>query len=232
MQENVLTSRSKNLWSSALSRKKKGSSLAEMLITVLLMGIVLTAVSSGTGAVIQAYRKIVMKAEAMTLMSTITNTINGELKNIANLDRAGFIDTNGDPIDYLAITDTVVLTDFQSGLRNYRIEIRNGCLNDDDKKAYLKYEDELSTGDFPAIVCSTKRNGTADPIPLQLVPSAAYTNKLKAYLVNSDGNGLGKIEYNKSAGTFHYKIRIVDRTKAGLNDYLVEQSCDVRPLNQ
>ena len=55
---------------------KRGSTLAEMLITVALMGIVLSAVTTGSYALMQTYQKIVKKAEAMLpyAHSTMTPT--------------------------------------------------------------------------------------------------------------------------------------------------------------
>ena len=215
--------------------QKIGSSLAEMLITVLLMGIVLSAVASGTGALIQCYRKIVLKSEAMTLMSMITNSINGELKNITRFERIDFMGDDGvtivsPPVDGSAC----YLKEFQSGLRNYRLSIANGLLSENGGNAVLlptstDSDGERTTDEFYAIVC--KPSKSTDVLPL--VSGASYTGKLKARLVPQvEGKPGTQIKYDSSTGLFSYKVQIADRTLDGFEHCLAEQECMVRSMNE
>ncbi|MCR5097195.1 MAG: prepilin-type N-terminal cleavage/methylation domain-containing protein [Erysipelotrichaceae bacterium] len=58
---------------------KRGFSLSETLITVLLLGIVLSGISGGIVAAKNAYEKVVMKADGMTLLSTVAVSIEADL---------------------------------------------------------------------------------------------------------------------------------------------------------
>ena len=95
----------------------KGASLSETLITVLLLSIVLVAVVSGIAAASNSYQKIVRKAEAMTLLSTISISMEADLASATNtpLNKPVTVtDSDGS-----SITKEVVL--FKSGLRGYNM---------------------------------------------------------------------------------------------------------------
>lgn len=66
----------------------KAFSLSETLVTVLLLSIVLSAVTVGIGAVINSYKKIVLKADGMTLLSTIAISIDADLSSATNYNSA------------------------------------------------------------------------------------------------------------------------------------------------
>ena len=59
---------------------KKGFSLSETLMTVLLMSIVLLAITSGASTIQNSYKKVTSKADALTLLSTVTTSINADLR--------------------------------------------------------------------------------------------------------------------------------------------------------
>lgn len=61
-------------------RTKKGFSMAEMMMTVLLMSIVLIGITSGAATIQKSYRKITNKANALTVLSTLASGINADLK--------------------------------------------------------------------------------------------------------------------------------------------------------
>lgn len=57
-----------------------GASLSETLVTVLLLSIILSAVVSGIPALMSAYRKVRLKAEAQTLLATAVTAVTDELR--------------------------------------------------------------------------------------------------------------------------------------------------------
>ena len=58
----------------------KGSSLAETLVAVALLSIVFVAVTVGMSTVISIYDKLIMKADALTLISTANTIITADLE--------------------------------------------------------------------------------------------------------------------------------------------------------
>lgn len=61
------------------NRNKRGASLAEMLVTVLILSIAMTAVAGGASSSVRIYRQLRQKANAQTLLSTQINTLSGYL---------------------------------------------------------------------------------------------------------------------------------------------------------
>jgi len=66
-------------------RSNKGFTLSETLITLLLMSIILTAVVTGISAASRAYRSIVLKADGMTLLSTVAVGMEADLSTATNI---------------------------------------------------------------------------------------------------------------------------------------------------
>ncbi len=66
--------------------EKKGFSLSETLVAMLLLSIVLSAVTAGITAVRNSYLKIIQKADAMTLLSTIAISMEADLSSAQNVE--------------------------------------------------------------------------------------------------------------------------------------------------
>ena len=60
---------------------RKGMSLTETLVTVLLISIIFIAVTSGISVVQHCYNIIVLKADALSLMSTVSMSIDADMKD-------------------------------------------------------------------------------------------------------------------------------------------------------
>lgn len=86
-------------------KSKQGASLAETLMTVLIMSIVLLAMTSGAGAVQRSYRKIVLKANAINLMSTLSTAINADLKYATDINT----DDDGNVISFYSKKRNIVM---------------------------------------------------------------------------------------------------------------------------
>lgn len=65
---------------------KHGASLAETLVTVLLLVIVLSAVTTGVHAMTTSYYQIRRKANAESLLMTASDIIRGDLRNATEID--------------------------------------------------------------------------------------------------------------------------------------------------
>ena len=80
-------------------RKTTGATLSETLVTVVLMSIVLAAVMTGIATASNSYRKIVVRADAMTLLSTISVGMEGDLslsQSQKNITVASNLETDTD----------------------------------------------------------------------------------------------------------------------------------------
>ena len=60
-------------------RSQKGFSLTELLVTLVLVGLITTAVAGGIGMVARSYTKVVDRADAEQLLSTTVSRITDEL---------------------------------------------------------------------------------------------------------------------------------------------------------
>ncbi|MGF6376135.1 prepilin-type N-terminal cleavage/methylation domain-containing protein [Clostridiales Family XIII bacterium PM5-7] len=59
---------------------KKGFTLSELLMVVLILGLLVTILGSGFGVVKEAYEKVTLKAEAQTLMATTVTKVKDEFR--------------------------------------------------------------------------------------------------------------------------------------------------------
>lgn len=75
---------------------KNGASLSETLVTVLLLGIVLSAVTTGVHAMSDSYFSIRRRADAESLLMTASDVISGDLRNVTSVDQ----DENGNKAYY------------------------------------------------------------------------------------------------------------------------------------
>jgi type II secretory pathway pseudopilin PulG len=76
----------------AKRNKKHGASLAEMLVTLLILSIAMLAVSGGAASSVRIYRQLCQKANAQTLLSTQINTLSGYLYD-SKVDTAKDLET-------------------------------------------------------------------------------------------------------------------------------------------
>ncbi|MBQ9327004.1 MAG: hypothetical protein IJ225_00520 [Solobacterium sp.] len=109
-----------------------GMSLAETLFAVALMGIVLVAVTTGVSTILNVYNNIVMKADALTLLSTVNTLITADLESAD----AGNLPTS----------EGGNCWQFESGKRGYSMAyLYQGCsvdvegLSDDDRAMNIYY---------------------------------------------------------------------------------------------
>ena len=100
--------------------KKLGFTLSETLIAILLMSIVLAAITTGIVAAKNSYEKIVVKADALTLLSTVSLSVEGDLGSATNIASSDIDVTLED-----GSTAKQRVYTFTSGLRGYNMYFDN-----------------------------------------------------------------------------------------------------------
>lgn len=68
-----------------MRRNQNGFTLSETLTTVLLIGIIFSAIAGGTVAVKDAYEQITVKSEAQTLLSTAVTDLSADLHSVTQI---------------------------------------------------------------------------------------------------------------------------------------------------
>lgn len=92
-------------------KSRKGFSLMEMLVTVLLMSLATLAVAAGVTAAVRTYRRMTLKAEAQTLLGTAIAAVDDDFAT-ADLSTLNFGSDGAD-------------VSFFSGNRGYEVHIHN-----------------------------------------------------------------------------------------------------------
>lgn len=132
-----------------------GSSLAETLVTVLLLTIVLGAVTTGISAARRAYQQIVRKADAMTLLSTIAISMEADFSTASSpVEKQITVTENGAEVQRNVYS-------FNSGIRGYSI-----------------YFDNREDG-----ICAVAQVKGGDDIVIPVATDAAHTRTLRSKLV-------------------------------------------------
>lgn len=122
--------------------------MSETLVAMLLLSIVLVAVTAGITAVRNSYHKIVQKADAMTLLSTIAVSMEADLSSAQTTPAPDLDDTDdsiGNPLYH-----------FKSGIRGYSI-----CFDTIEDK-----------------VCAVADNPGEADIIIPVTTAAGHTNEL------------------------------------------------------
>lgn len=120
---------------------QKGFSLAELMITLILVGLITLAVAGGVGMVVRSYSKVVDRADAEQLLSTAVSRITDELSYAMPYDAKN---TVKDPTN----TKTV---DFVSGLTGMRVRITAGTDTDESMHMYYYYKENPSSTELTEI---------------------------------------------------------------------------------
>jgi prepilin-type N-terminal cleavage/methylation domain-containing protein len=94
------------------TKSRKGFSLMEMLVTVLLMSLATLAIAAGITAAVRTYRSMTLKAEAQTLLGTAIAAVDDDF---ATAD-----------LSTLTIGSNKSEASFYSGNRGYEVHIHNG----------------------------------------------------------------------------------------------------------
>ena len=121
---------------------KNGASLAETLVTVLLLVIVLSAVTTGVHAMTTSYYKIRRKANAESLLMTASDVIRGDLRNSIAVYSEN--ESGG---------QTLSLDRFYCESRYSVINYQNGNGNEGIQVTY--YNDDGSTTSKPLVTSAT-----------------------------------------------------------------------------
>ena len=90
-------------------KNKKGFSLTEVLVAVLIMAMVTGVVAAGMPSAIDAYHNIVNMANAQLLLTTTTNALRNEL------DLARDIKVSGNKIEFRSTNGTMSRIEFTDG---------------------------------------------------------------------------------------------------------------------
>ncbi len=133
--------RKKNMVGDVL-HSQKGFSLAELLVTLILVGLIMAAVAGGISMIARSYTKVVDRADAEQLLSTTVSRITDELSFAR--------DYASEPITPADDKKTV---DFVSGITGMRVRITT----DGDSMHMYYYSskeptpDELNQGEIPLV---------------------------------------------------------------------------------
>ncbi len=102
-------------------KSRKGFSLTEMLVTVLLMSLATLAVAAGVTAAVRTYRSMTLKAEAQTLLGTAIASVDDDFASadlstltIGENEASFFSGNRGYEVHIHNDGDTIYLTDAQS----------------------------------------------------------------------------------------------------------------------
>lgn len=110
--------------------EKKGASLSEVLVTVLIMSIAMAAITVGITAAVRVYHQVRTKAEAQVLMSTTIAALSQDLQSATEAP-------NGE------------LGSFYSAYRGSYISFVNGT--DKDRGIWIRLSSEENAGDFAVV---------------------------------------------------------------------------------
>lgn len=164
---------------------KHGASLAETLVTVLLLVIVLAAVTTGVHAMTTSYYQIRRKANAESLLMTASDVIRGDLRN----STAVYPDDDSESSE----TDASPLPDRYYCQSRYSVI---GFANGDSVEGHKK-EDGIQ------VLYYDEDTGKTTPKPL--VTSATNTNELYTYITSP-------FTYTDATGTITGKIEVCDKS--------------------
>jgi len=136
----------------SILRSQKGFSLTELLVTLVLVGLITTAVASGIAMVALSYTRVVDRADAEQLLSTTVSRITDELSFAEQYDAAN-------PVKRSTDNKTV---DFVSGLTGMKVRIAaNGSAGDasadNSLHMYYYYVKETAEADLTDIPLYDKK---------------------------------------------------------------------------
>jgi prepilin-type N-terminal cleavage/methylation domain-containing protein len=149
-------------------KSKKGMSLAETLVTVAIFSIVLVAVTAGSTTAYRVYKRVSLKADAETLLSTTILAVSDDLYYASEVEPA--TDSDG----------FTTVSYFYNEKLNYNETFVNGTNSSGSQvvqKVYCDIDSDFSTGS------TNRENAVADK-----------TQTLGLYTELVDG----KVEYEKS----------------------------------
>ena len=154
-----------------LSKKLKtnsGMSLAETLFAVLLISFIFTAVTAGIGVIQRIYYRVVLRADAITVLATVNSVIDADLATATEISDSDSTDSYVDNIT------------FRSGRRNILMGYSNSDGDDNTGMiwAYSKTAKNVDTGEKGVYV--------------PLITEAAKTDKLTLELNEIEYNASGK----------------------------------------
>jgi len=121
----------------SILRSQKGFSLTELLVTLVLVGLITTAVAGGIAMVARSYTRVVDRADAEQLLSTTVSRITDELSFAEPYNATK-------PVN---VTDENKTVEFVSGLTGMRVRITakgtgEGASADDSLHMYYYYVKE------------------------------------------------------------------------------------------
>lgn len=166
---------------------QKGASLAETLVTVLILSIAVAAAAGGAAVAYNVYKQVREKADAETLLSTSVLAVSGELYEAADVTVEG---TSSSTETASQTETTGKVAYFYNGDLNYNEVIANSTNSSSEKGIYHQYLD-VDTG----------KEVSNDPVV------ADKTQPLDLYAqLSSDG-----IEY-LGKGRFRFTIQVFKGT--------------------
>ena len=163
-------------------KEKSGFTLAETLIVILLLGIILGVVPSGIKASISAYKRVEQKADAMSLLSTIAISMEGDMATGSYRGMKG---------------DHVLLS---SGARDYDLYYING------EDAPNTSSNPDNSTKYEGMICFVGPENTVIPIANE----ATHTKALKSVLKDFSYNKSGEDEEQKYE-YYEFTIQIFSR---------------------
>jgi len=197
-------------------RSRSGFSLGELLVTVMIIGLVTSAIAGGSGVIRNVYRNITVKANAEVAESTAITALQNTMRYAGSYDSKSktFIDMNS----------------------GYRMRIYNSGGNP--SRVYIRYysPDDLKSADASDAGAGTGSTGAAVTEPL--IPDAEFGttlgSSLEMYIVPADfsqltaeslsGDAVMKFAPAMDAnGTFTFGLVVVNHDRSQ-NTYTVMTS--------
>lgn len=176
-------------------RSQKGFSLAEMLVTVLLMSLATLAIAAGVTAAVRTYRSMTLKAEAQTLLGTAIAAVDDDF---ASAD-----------LSTLTIGGDGSEASFFSGNRGYDVHIHNDgdtiYMTDAQMRSFGSSTSKSTSADgaIPIVTKQTRTQNLKLQIKeISITPSAAETSGRN----DSGSSASGSMSDNGSAGSSEAKL--------------------------
>ncbi|MCR5453328.1 MAG: hypothetical protein K6F00_11950 [Lachnospiraceae bacterium] len=191
-------------------KNKKGMSLAETLLAMLIILIVTGTVTNSIKLAVNNYNRSMIRSEAKILYSTLSSIITNELDNTGTITLGDSSDGYYDVIGFFS--KTYALDYSQTGTLDERDKLSRFYSVSVDNNGNI-------TGEIPygQLMLGIKKDGKI--IANSLIGTASYTTY--------DLGAKVSVAYSKTRNTFRVNLEVSDH-----KDYTLSHSFDVIPLNK
>lgn len=202
---------------------RQGFTLAETLVTLIIVGLVTTAVASGAGILRSVYKDVTLKANAQTVMSTAITAMRN------HMEFASPVDPDDKENAIFKDEDSGTAMSFVNASKNSTSGNQSG--NGSAQTVYIQYysisDSSSQNGGTSKKQVTVSKAGS----PQKLVQDAAFGKTLGSDLSltieNSDKTGPYDVSSSGGVLTFSFHISVTD---TGSSTVLAEQDVTIRSM--